>query len=156
MNEPDTLAVLPPVRMSLAVPISAREAFDLFTRDIGSWWPLDVYSVTRGERTSCAFEGEELVERGGDGSRHVWGRVLVWEPPEKVALTWHPGREAESAQRLELRFADDGDGCRVELEHSGWERLGERAASAREGHESGWRQVLGVAYRDAARARVRR
>jgi hypothetical protein len=48
-----------------------------------------------------------------------------------------------------VRFVPDGDGSRVELEHRGWERLGEAAAEAREGYDTGWDTVLGL-YASAA------
>jgi hypothetical protein len=43
---------------------------------------------------------------------------------------------------VELRFTDNGFGTRVELEHRGWEMLGERAAEVREGYNTGWVPVL--------------
>ncbi len=48
-----------------------------------------------------------------------------------------------------MRFAADGEGTRVDLEHRGWERLGDIASEAREGYESGWPGVLEL-YRAAA------
>jgi hypothetical protein len=33
-------------------------------------------------------------------------------------------------------------GTRVDLEHRGWEKLGERAAEARQGYSQGWESVL--------------
>lgn len=147
---------LPPVRMAITVPLSPREAFDLFTLDIARWWPLREHSVSRDEGATCRFEGGangQLVEIAADGARHVWGVVQVWEPGERFVVSWHPGRAADSAQRLEVRFLAERnrDSCRVELEHSGWERLGALAGATRAEYEGGWRAVLGRHYEAAAR-----
>lgn len=145
---------LPAIRMSITVPLSAREAFDLFTRDIAHWWPLRDHSVTREEGATCGFEGGangQLVEIAGNGTRHVWGVVQVWEPGERLVVSWHPGRSADTAQRLEVRFVGEASHCRVELEHSDWERLGALSAATRAEYEGGWRAVFGRHYETAAR-----
>ena len=50
-----------------------------------------------------------------------------------------------------MRFTEIDGGTRVELEHRGWERLGDRASGARADYEEGWEPVLGL-YRGAANA----
>lgn len=50
---------------------------------------------------------------------------------------------------VEVRFAPEGQGARVELEHRGWERLGDEAVEQYQGYDSGWTPVL-EAYVDAA------
>jgi uncharacterized protein YndB with AHSA1/START domain len=54
----------------------------------------------------------------------------------------HPLQPVRHSIEVALRFEDLGAGTRVELEHRGWEALGERAAEAREGYRSGWPGVL--------------
>jgi hypothetical protein len=44
----------------------------------------------------------------------------------------------------------DGE-TRVELEHRGWEELGEAAGSARRGYEAGWEEALAQYVREAER-----
>jgi hypothetical protein len=60
-------------------------------------------------------------------------------------MTWHPGRPASTAQKVEVRFfaAADGAGTRVELEHRSSEALGDRAADQRGNYNNGWNTVLG-------------
>ena len=69
--------------------------------------------------------------------------MLAWEPPARFAMTWYPGSDASQATELEVRFAAEGDGTRVDLVHSGWEILAERAQESRGGYDDGWVEVLG-------------
>jgi len=137
--------VIEPVRKSVEVGCTADEAFRLFTEDIDSWWPLATHSIGEADAVSCYFEGREggrIYELHGDGSAHLWGTVTAWQPPERVVFTWHPGRDASTAQEVELRFGEVPGGTRVELEHRGWESLGEMALRTRTGYETGWVPVL--------------
>jgi uncharacterized protein YndB with AHSA1/START domain len=136
---------LPPVRHSIEVPVSPDEAFRIFTEAIDSWWPLATHSVDSTKVTGCVFErepGGRIFESHDNGSLHLWGTVTTWDPPESVVFSWHPGRAAETAQEIELRFVARGSGTVVELEQRGWEALGDRAAEAREGYLTGWPPVL--------------
>jgi uncharacterized protein YndB with AHSA1/START domain len=58
-------------------------------------------------------------------------------------MTWYPGHDSSQATELEVRFAAEDDGTRVDLEHRGWEILAERAQEARSGYDAGWGDVLG-------------
>ncbi len=136
---------LSPIHKSIAVPWNRARAFDRFTREIASWWPLGTHSLGLERAETVIFEGRvggEIREsiQGGDVS--VWGTVLEWHPPERVSFTWHPGKPASTAQRVDLRFVPDGSGTRVELTHSGWEALGPLAKTARRGYPLGWMYVL--------------
>ena len=119
-------------------------AFAAFTDRIGAWWPLPTHSVNGDRAGGVAFVGDRLVERAVDGTESVWGEVLAWEPPHRLVLTWHPGREATPASEVEVRFVPDEDGTRVELEHRGWEHFGAEAAARRRGYvgPGTWGQVL--------------
>ena len=77
--------------------------------------------------------------------------MLTWEPPHRFAMSWYPGSDPSSATELEVRFAREGEGTRIELEHRGWEILGERAAQSRTGYDGGWITVLGF-FETAANA----
>ena len=134
-----------PVRKSVEVGCAPAEAFRLFTDEIDSWWPLATHSIGQADAEACFFEGREggkIYESHGDGSIHVWGLVTVWDPPSKVVFSWHPGRDASTAQEVELRFAEIDGGTRVALEHRGWEVLGDDALETREGYQKGWVGVL--------------
>lgn len=145
---------LAPVRKAVRVKASVEAAFRLFTAGINDWWPLASHSVCEKDAASCAVEGRvggRFIERARDGKEHVWGTVTAWEPPVRLAFTWHPGRAAEGAQSVEVRFSDAGGGLTlVELTHTGWEKLGDKAATARESYEKGWDFVFGECFGKAA------
>jgi uncharacterized protein YndB with AHSA1/START domain len=150
---------LEPIRKTIEVAAPLETAFETFTEQISAWWPLDAHSIGAGRddttTESVTVEGRvdgRLFERLSNGQEADWGRLLVWEPPERLVFTWHPGADDPStATEIEVRFAPSGGGTRVELEHRGWERLGERAAQAQQGYDSGWDKVL-ARYAEAASA----
>lgn len=151
-----TAAKAEPLRKSVTVRRPPPAAFRLFTQGIASWWPLASHSLTGADAASCAIEGRpggRVFERSRLGRPLIWGHVLAWEPPRRLVFSWHPGREAETAQEIEVSFRDAGDGATlVELEHRGWERLGAEAAEAREDYDSGWDHVLAECYARAAQS----
>jgi uncharacterized protein YndB with AHSA1/START domain len=136
---------LEPVHHSIEVPLRPAAAFKVFVEQIDSWWPLAVHSVGGSRTVGCHVEGRlggRIYETYDDGSLHLWGTVTEWQPPQRVVFSWHPGREASTAQEVELRFLELDRGTRVVLEHRGWEALGERAEATREGYLTGWPGVL--------------
>jgi len=140
---------LAPIVVELVVPCPPDRAFDYFTHDIGRWWPLATHSVGRERARDVRFEprpGGQLLESLADGSESAWGRVEVWRPGECVRFTWHPGRDAATAQWVEVAFAANPAGTKVTLTHGGWERLGDAADATRGGYATGWRLVLGERF----------
>ncbi len=72
-------------------------------------------------------------------------------PGRSLRFTWHPGREPESAQWVEVVFEPAGAGTRATLTHGGWEALGEIAPILRREYAAGWNEVFGklfAAYAD--------
>ena len=136
------------LRKTITVARPPKEAFRVFTAGVGSWWPTRTHSVGEERVDALILEGRvggRFYERLDDGTEHEWGEITAWDPPEQLGLTWHPGRGPETAQKLVIRFVADGAGTRVELEHRGWEALGDRAEAALANYDSpsGWAGVLG-------------
>ncbi len=146
--------MIEPVLMSVVVPLTPSRAFDLFTTDLATWWPMLTHSLGEAQTVSCGMEphvGGQVFEALDDGTRHQWGRVVAWEPPDRVAFSWHPGHRESEAQQVEVRFAPERGGTCVELKHYGWEALGDKAAESREGYANGWKSVFGELYVAAAK-----
>jgi uncharacterized protein YndB with AHSA1/START domain len=120
-------------------------AFSTWTARASTWWPAD-HSVTGERGIRVVFEeraGGRIYERTKSGVEHDWGRVTAWEPPARLAYTWHLHFAPEDATDVEIRFVPlDGDRTRVEIDHRGWERLGERGPQRREGNRLGWLSVI--------------
>jgi uncharacterized protein YndB with AHSA1/START domain len=127
---------------------------------MGSWWPLDTHSRAADDQAGAASTVEIEPRVGGrvwevqsDGRRTSWGEVLVWEPPVRLVLSWKPNDTPNGPTEVEVSFSGAREGgTRVELVHSGWERLGRIAAEAREQYESGWPIVFDEHYGRAANA----
>ena len=144
-----TPGTMPPVHRSVTVRWDQTAAFRRFTDGISSWWPMRSHSVGQERTERIVFEGKvggEIYEvmRGGGGERSVWGTVTEWEPPHRVGFTWHPGDSPSAAQDIDVHFVSVPNGTRLELTHSGWERLGAMARKARVGYNIGWAYVLAV------------
>lgn len=143
MSETTTIA---PVQKTVRVPCDPATAFRVFTAEIGSWWPVETHALGDDVREVVWEErlGGEIVEVSGAGDRALWGRVIAWEPPSRLALEWHVNLPAgREPTEIEVRFAPHGTGTVVELEHRHWERLGPELAGRRDGYETGWDAVLG-------------
>lgn len=140
-------ATLDPIRRAVTVQRPVLEAFRVFTEGIGDWWPLADYSASGRRATGAVFEprvGGRIYETIDGGEEAAWGEVMASEPPNRLVFSWHPGGDPGTATEVEVRFTAEGpDATRVELEHRGWERLGDRAAGIHESYGPGWEEVLG-------------
>lgn len=155
MAKPISEVDIAPVHKTLTVPLSPEKAFQLFTAGIATWWPLATHSVAEGKAETVIMEpraGGRFYERTSDGKEAPWGEVRVWDSPRRLVYSWHPGRSADTAQEVELRFSPMGSGTRVDLDHRGWEVLGEKAAAARDSYDKGWNRVFNECYGKAAGA----
>ena len=147
------------------VQMAVEEAFTFFTESIGRWWPAE-YHIGSAAMVDTILEprpGGRWYERGDDGSECDWGRVLTWEPPHRIVLTWQingswqydpdPARASE----IEIRFTPDGPHqTLVELQHRHLDRLidGQAMHDAIDQAGGGWSSVLQV-YAAAATRRER-
>ncbi len=148
------ISVIAPVLKTIVVPLRADAAFELFFASMSSWWPLDTHSVYEADADQVTVEerlGGHIIEKAADGRLADSGEILEWDRPRRAVLTWHPGYTEDSVTEVEVRFSSEGDELtRVDLEHRGWEALGERAELTREGYDSGWNTVFAVRFGSAA------
>jgi uncharacterized protein YndB with AHSA1/START domain len=152
MPEPAPPAIAA-VRKSVTVPASPARAFELFTARFGDWWPLATHSVGADKAAAVSFGagvGEIILETLADGTTSAWGTVTRWEPPSRVAFTWHAGTPEPQAGLVEVTFTASGPaGTLVELVHTGWQNRPD-GATARAGYQTGWDPVIGQYARAAA------
>lgn len=145
-----------PLHKTITVPWTPQAAFRRFTEEIGTWWPYRTHSVGGKEVDRIGFDGRvggEIYEVHRGGARHVWGTVKEWQPPVRVVFTWHPGQDPSTHQDIEVRFSVVPGGTRLDLVHTGWERLGKLAKVARRGYPIGWEYVLRI-YADRRKSPI--
>ena len=126
------------IRKTVTVRRGVEEAFRLFTDGMGSWWPVKAFSAGGEAAETAVFEpqpGGQIYERHADGTEVPWGVVEAWEPPTRVAFSW-----GLNGSQIEVVFAPEGDGTRVELEHRGWDKLEDE--QERNSYDSGWDAIL--------------
>ena len=148
---------VPPVIKEVVVPCACAAAFEVFSAQIHQWWPVATYSLGGADTVGVTMEprvGGRLFERHADGSEHLWGSVIAWDVPTRLAFTWHVGRSSEEAQTVEVTFAATANGTRVRLVHSGWEALREQAQETRDQYNKGWELVFIRCYAERAGAAV--
>jgi uncharacterized protein YndB with AHSA1/START domain len=147
-----------PITKSVLVAASAERAFQVFTEEMSTWWPLRSHHIGKVDAERVVIEpfvGGRWFERGVDGSECDWGRVRAWDPPRCLMLSWEISsdwRHDPSIQtEVEVRFSAEGASTRVDLEHRLLQHYGEAAAKMRGifDSEQGW---MGLLEAFAARA----
>jgi uncharacterized protein YndB with AHSA1/START domain len=142
------------VQRSVTVEVPIERAFEVFTAGFDRWWPR-THHIAAVEMAEAVLEprlGGRWFERGTDGSECEWGRVLAWDPPTHVAVSWSIdgdfGFEAdpEKSSRVDVTFHADGPSrTRVELVHSGIERhtgTADKLRTAVGSEDGGWQSIL--------------
>src|SRR5690349_21700417 len=137
------------VRHEIIVQAPIARAFSVFTDEFGSFKPPE-HNMLGVEIAETVFEphaGGRVYDRGTDGSECQWARVLVYEPPERVVISWDISpqwqieTDLEKTSEVEVRFSSEApDRTRVELEHRNLDRHGDGWEAIREGVDGsdGW------------------
>lgn len=138
------------VRKEIVVPASPELAFEVFTTRFGEWWPD--HHLSEGEIEAYVLEsgeGGRWFERTLDGQECDWGRVLLWDPPRRLVMSWAISAvwEADTtrASEVDVAFEQVGDATRVVVVHRHLDRAGDSWRSMRDavGGEGGWGTILG-------------
>jgi uncharacterized protein YndB with AHSA1/START domain len=127
-----------PILRTVVVAAPVERAWEVFVERIGEWFPLATHSISGENAETAGIDGERIYERANDGTEHTWGRIVLWEPPNRLAFTWEI--DPSCGNEVEVRFVPEVGGTRVELEHRGWPA---GSAETRGGYEQGWAHVLG-------------
>ena len=138
-----------PIKHSIVVEAPIERAFKVFTEDFGSFKPREhnLLAVPIAETVFEPRAGGNVYDRGVDGSECRWARVLAYEPPNRVLLSWDISprwqieTDPDKTSEWEVRFiAETPNRTRLELEHRHLERHGEGWEGVRDGVEGdqGW------------------
>ncbi len=149
MNPSDTAIV----RRSIIVDAPIGHAFSVFTERFGDFKPPE-HNLLGAPIAETVFEshvGGHIYDRGTDGSECRWARVLAFEPPDRLVVSWDisPYWQVETnldhTSEVEVRFvAETPERTRVELEHRNIERHGPGWEGVRDGvaDDAGWTLYL--------------
>ena len=138
----------PGVRHEVVVDLPPDRAFEAFL-DLDRIKPREhnLLAVPIEKTVVEARVGGDIYDRGTDGSRCRWARVLAYEPPARFVFSWDIGpdwRVADDPMRtseVEVTFTPEGKGgTRVVLVHRHLERHGTGWEATRDGvaADDGW------------------
>src|ERR1700737_4557295 len=126
-----TPAAATSIRHEIVVQAPIARAFSVFTKDFGSFKPPE-HNMLGVEIAETVFEphaGGRVFDRGVDGSECSWARVLAYEPPDRVLISWDISpqwqieTDLEKTSEVDVRFIPETPDCtRVELEHRNLDR----------------------------------
>lgn len=137
--------MIEPLRVSFEVACPPDHAFDTWTTRFGTWWPRG-HTVSGDPDVVIVLEpavGGRIFERTSDGAEIDWGEVVEWDAPHRLAYLWHIRRDRSDATDVEVRFVPVADGAtRVDIVHTGWERLGAGGQAWRDANGAGWDGLL--------------
>jgi uncharacterized protein YndB with AHSA1/START domain len=137
------------VKQSIVVEAPIERAFEVFAEEFRNFKPPE-HNMLGVEIAETVFEprvGGHIYDRGTDGSECRWARVLAYEPPHRVLLSWDISprwqieTDPEKTSEWEVRFiAETPNRTRVELEHRKLERHGGGWEGVRDGvaGDQGW------------------
>jgi uncharacterized protein YndB with AHSA1/START domain len=145
----NTQAAETSVRQQIVVEAPIERAFRVFTEGFGSFKPREhnLLAVPIAETVFEPRVGGRLYDRGVDGSECHWARVLAYEPPDRVVISWDisPQWRLETdlakTSEVEVCFISEAPTrTRVELEHRHLQRHGDGWEQARDGvaADGGW------------------
>jgi uncharacterized protein YndB with AHSA1/START domain len=140
----DTHTTATTVTTSIVVEAPPERAFPVFTEQFGEIKPPE-HNMLPAPLVETVIEpraGGRVTDRGEDGSEIAWARVLAYESPGRLMISWDftPQWEmqTERTSEVDIRFIPESAGrTRVELEHRGLER-----------HGDGWEGMRGALQGD--------
>jgi len=128
------------VSKSIVVDAPPARAFELFV-DQERWWPIKTHHLAQpaGERAVLEpFVGGRWYEVSSDGNETDWGRVLAFEPPRRILLSWQMSADwthepdPERSSEIEVTFIAEADNrTRLVYEHRHLERYADQAKQMR-------------------------
>src|ERR1700744_31806 len=138
-----------PIRKSIVVDIGVQRAFALFVDQFDAIKPREhnLLPVPIAETVFEPRAGGHVYDVGIDGSRCEWSRVLAYEPPSRLVISWDIGptwqleADPAKASEVEVRFIAESDArTRGGLDHRHLDRHGEGWQAVADGvdGDAGW------------------
>ncbi len=142
MNDPNT------IHKEVVVEAPQEHAFRVFTERFDTWWPK-THHIGKSDMKEAILEPKlngRWYEKDVDGSECDWGKVIAWDPPRRVAVTWQLTHDYQYdpnfVTEVEVTFeALATNKTRVVLQHKHLDRYGEMRDQIKKSvgsEEGGW------------------
>lgn len=145
------MSVIEPVVKEFVVEASQERAFQVFTDGIDRWWPRE-HHIGKSPLKRAVIEpklGGRWYAICQDDTECDTGKVLAWEPPRRLVLSWQLTLNWEFdpnfVTEVEVTFTAQGPKrTLVRFEHRNLERYGEGAPELRKqiAAQDGWGKTL--------------
>lgn len=121
---------LAPVTAEVTVPVDPATAFRLYVSRPGRQHPAEGQSGRPHRIVYEPLDGGDWYELDAEGRRYPWGRVLTWDPPHRLVLSWMVGAQdgpwsydpdPDHASRAEITFTGTDGGTLVRVVHTGFQ-----------------------------------
>jgi uncharacterized protein YndB with AHSA1/START domain len=140
-----------PVRRAVRTRAAPARAFEIFTSQMGLWWPKG-RTVGAKPHEALVIEpgvGGRWFERDADGVETLWGKVLEWAPPTRLVLAWQFDADhrydPDLITEVEIVFTPaPGGGTEVVLEHRNLERFRKDADVWAGSIARGWTEMMDI------------
>jgi Activator of Hsp90 ATPase homolog 1-like protein len=153
------VSTIQPVKKQIVVEASQQHCFRVFSEGMDRWWSRD-HHIGKSPLARMVLEPRgsgRWYSIQEDGSECDIGKVILWEPPQRMVLAWQVNAQwqydASFVTEVEVTFTAEGPKrTRVDLEHRHLDRFGEAASELRKSFESpgGWTATLENFSRAAA------
>jgi uncharacterized protein YndB with AHSA1/START domain len=140
-----------PVRKQLVVNASQEHCFKVFTAGIDRWWPRE-HHIGASPMKQVIIEpraGGRWYATCQDGSECDTGKVLTWDPPRRLVLSWQITAtwqfDPAFVTEVEVQFVEQAPKkTLVTFEHRNLDRYGEKAAEIKTsiGSADGWPKTI--------------
>ena len=139
-----------PIRKELILQVPQEMAFNVFTREIDLWWPK-THHIGSSPMKEAVLEPKPAgrwYSIHEDGSEANVGKVLAWDPFNRVVLAWQINGnfkyDPELISEVEVCFIPEGPKTtRVTLEHRDLDKLmgGEKVI---QDMDKGWGYIMNL------------
>ena len=151
--------MLEPITRSVTVECNQETAFNVFIKELGSWWPHAPFTVSAmkeiGVRsiTVDAQVGGKIIETGEDGESFTWGTIIDYNPFDSLKMDFHipaPGTPNNLFTFIEMTFTPLTDSStQVDLLQTNFGALGDMAEPSHQGYGFAWTPIFEQAYANA-------
>lgn len=150
-----------PVRKQVVVNASQEHCFKVFTEGLDRWWPRQHHIGTTPMKKAVleTKPGGRWYAISEDGSECDTGRVLTWDPPRRLVLSWQINAQwkfdPDFMTEIELLFVAEGPKkTLVTMEHRHLDAYGPAAAEIRKSISAptGWPAIVETFALEAEKA----